>query len=169
MTSIISGTGKSETAIELIKETLRAGNKVLLCAQSSVPVENMAKRCLEAGIPPKQVLCLQARGNPVEKRDRALDGIVYVRYAHAIVSNAADSCRYKVYCYKGGRMQEVPDEGVGINPQREQKGSQPVFVMPALGIMMHYNLVICTTSITSHLVKAGVPKDHFSYVTFKLI
>ncbi|KAH7720493.1 RNA helicase [Aphelenchoides avenae] len=115
------GTGKSEAVLEVLKATLTAGNKVLLCAQSSVPVEDLAKRCLEAGIRPEQVIYLQARGKPVEKRDRALDGIVYVRY--------------KVVRYNGGRRQEVPDEGVGITPQREQQGRQPVFVMPPLGIL----------------------------------
>jgi ATP-dependent RNA/DNA helicase IGHMBP2 len=110
------GTGKTTTVVELIRQAVRRGNKVLACAPSNLAVDNMMERLLAAG--EKAVrLGHPARVLP-DVREHALDLMVDrhddVRLARKLVREAYilrdRAAKYKRAKPEPGAKREMREE-----------------------------------------------------------
>ena len=81
------GTGKTTTVVEIILQSIKAGNKVLACAPSNVAVDNMLEKLISSNSSVKAIRL----GHPTRMQEsiqaRSLDAILSNSDAQSIVKD----------------------------------------------------------------------------------
>jgi len=81
------GTGKTTTVVEIILQSIKAGNKILACAPSNVAVDNMLEKLINSNSSVKVIRL----GHPTRMQEsiqnRSLDAILSNSDARSIVND----------------------------------------------------------------------------------
>ena len=153
------GTGKTTAVVELVRQAVARGERVLASAASNVAVDNMAERLLAGAKPPRLVRI----GHPARMLPSVLDAALDARLARADQSGLASDVRTELDAAQKKLRGERAKGARGalraeVGALRKELASRQQRAV--VEVLEQAQVVLCTNSGAQDRALRALPEDH---------